>query len=314
MNPQLLQLLSPITPEEQQLLQGGDIRRELYMQQDDIIRADKLMDGGLITYRPHTRFAPFPAHRHDYVELFYMCQGESTHIINGVQLTVRQGELLLLPQHTIQQTLAAQAEDIGINFIVLPAFFEQVLSMMGEQDTPLRRFLVDCLCARQGDIPYLHFRVADQLPIQNLVENLLYTFIRPTTRQVQQTTMGLLFLHLLEQTQHLAPAEGKHALLIEVYRYIEQHYRDSSLEELADKLHFDIAFLSRRIKQLSGHTFTELLQQKRLSRAAFLLKNTNRRVEDIARDVGYENITYFHRLFRARFHLSPRHYRIGKTK
>ena len=313
MKQELLELLSPITPEEQRLLEGGDIERDLYMNQDDIIRADKLMDAGrMITFRPHTRFAPFPLHRHDFVEMLYMCTGETTHIIDGKTLILKEGELLLLAQHTTQQSLAAGAGDIGVNFIVLPAFFEQVLPMIGEQNTPLRRFLVDCLCGERSDIPYLHFQVADIVPVQNLIENLLYTFLRPTParRQVQQTTMGLLFLHLLGQTEQLAPPEGKQALMLEIYRYIEQHYKDGSLEALADKLHFDVAFLSRKIKKLSGHTYTELLQEKRLSRAAFLLKGTTRNIEDIARSVGYDNISYFHRLFKAQFHCSPRQYRI----
>ncbi len=314
MRKELLDILSPITPEEQRLLAGEEIQRDLYMNSDDVIRADKLMEAGrLITFRPHTRFAPFPEHRHDFVEMLYMCQGETTHIVGGKTLTLQAGELLLLPQHTTQQSRAAGAEDIGVNFIVLPAFFEQVLPMIGEQNTPLKRFLVDCLCGEQSDIPYLHFKVAEVAPVQNLIENLLYTFLHPTTsrRQVQQTTMGLLFLHLLEQTEHLAPPDGRQALLLEVYRYVEQHYKDGTLEALAEALHFDPAFLSRRIKQLSGRTYTELVQQKRLSRAAFLLKNTTRKVDDIARSVGYDNISYFHRLFHKQFSCSPRQYRVN---
>ena len=54
------------------------------------------------------------------------------------------------------------------------------------------------------------------------------------------------------------------------------------------------------------------MQEKRLSQAAWLLRNTERNVDEIARAVGYENMTYFHRLFRDRYGQSPRAYRICK--
>lgn len=304
---------APITQEEQRILDGRDIDRDLYMNQDDIVRADKMMEKGrLIAFRPHPRFAPFPEHRHDFVEMVYMRSGQTTHIINGGQLTLKAGELLLLAQHTTQEILAAGQEDIAVNFIILPAFFEEVLPMLGEQDAPLRRFLIHCLCGEESDIPYLHFKVADVRPVQNLLDNLISTFEQPTPsrRQIQQSTMGLLFLYLLGQTDHLSPLDPAHAVLWEIHRYVEEHYKDGSMAELAAKLHFAPAFLSRRVKELTGHTYTELMQEKRLSRAAFLLRNTARTVDEIAADVGYENVSYFHRLFFARFGLSPRRFRL----
>jgi hypothetical protein len=85
----LLQKLSAVSPEEQELLEGSEIQRGIYMEADsDIIDAKKLLDTGrLIDIRPHTRFAHFPEHRHNYVEVVYMCQGTTTHIANGRRLS-----------------------------------------------------------------------------------------------------------------------------------------------------------------------------------------------------------------------------------
>ncbi len=317
LNEQLLQILSPVTEEEQPLLDGQKINLELYSNFDSTIRADKMMRAGnMISLRAHPRFAPFPSHCHDYVELVYMCSGQSTHVINGNRLTLQTGELLLLAQRTTQEILYTGSNDIAVNFIILPAFFEQVLTLMGEKDAPLRRFLMDCLCGGQSDIPYLHFKVADVLPIQNLIENLLISFLSSQTsgHQLRQNTMGLLFLHLLEQTEHLTAPQGEQTILLDIYRYIETHYQNGSLGELAETLHFDVAVLSRKIKKLSQKTYTELVQEKRLSHAAFLLKNTSRKISDIALSVGYDNISYFHRLFAAQFGVSPRTYRMKDEK
>ena len=85
MQQELLVQLQKITEEEQAILDGHlDIRKELYTSKKDfIIDSQKLLEKGrLIEIRPHTRFAHFPKHRHNYVEMVYMCSGSTTHIIN----------------------------------------------------------------------------------------------------------------------------------------------------------------------------------------------------------------------------------------
>ena len=54
---------------------------------------------------------------------------------------------------------------------------------------------------------------------------------------------------------------------------------------------------------------TELLQQKRLSQTEYLLTNSNMKIFDIAASVGYNNMSYFHRIFEERFGMSPKKYR-----
>jgi AraC-like DNA-binding protein len=92
-------------------------------------------------------------------------------------------------------------------------------------------------------------------------------------------------------------------------RYLETHYVGGSLTEAAGLLHCDVAWLGREIKRRTGKTYTELLQERRLRQAAWLLGNTSQRISDIALAVGYENVSYFHRIFRAHFGLSPKKYR-----
>jgi AraC-like DNA-binding protein len=198
-----------------------------------------------------------------------------------------------------------------VNFIVLPEFFTGTLSAIGDEATPLRRFLIDCLFDQNLGPGYLHFQVSEDLPIQNLAENLLYALLYDTQnrRKVSQMTMTLLFLQLLEHTDKLA-WNGREDLILQLLRYVETHYVDGSLTELAEQLHYDLYSLSREIKRKTGKNYTQLVQEKRLAQAAFLLKNTDRNVDDIANAVGYENMGYFHRIFKDTYGVSPRHYRL----
>ena len=313
MNAALLEKLSAITEEERRILRGERrIDRSLYMDGSrDVISGDKLLEPGkIITIRPHTRFIAFPEHSHDYVEMVYMCRGRTTHRVNGTELVLRAGELLMLGQNARQSIAPAGEEDVAVNFIVRPAFFGGTLPFLGEEETPLRRFLVSCLMG-ESETGCLLFRVADVLPIQNLIENLLYTLIEevPNRRGILQGTMGLLFAQLVNHTDALRFETAEQNAVLSVLRYIEENYADGSLTEIAGRLHYDLPYLSRLIRQTAGRTYTELLQEKRLSQAAWFLRNTDRRVDEIAVSVGYENVSYFHRLFAARFAQSPRQYR-----
>ena len=91
MNHDLLNKLSAVTDEEKKILAGeARIDRSIYMDGTrDVISGDKLLPSGrIITIRPHTRFVAFPEHTHDYVEMVYMCSGETRHVINGNELIV----------------------------------------------------------------------------------------------------------------------------------------------------------------------------------------------------------------------------------
>ena len=312
----IMKQLRSISAEEQAILDGRTtIDRGIYMADSrDVINSRKLLsDGKLITLRPHTRFIHFPEHCHDYVEVVYMCSGTTTHIVNGRTIRLQQGELLFLSQSARQEILRAEENDIAVNFVVLPEFFHEALSVIGEEATPLRRFLMDCLFEQNSGPGYLLFQVSDNVPIQNLVENLILSLLydTPNRRKVSQMTMTLLFLQLLGHTDKLA-WDSQEETILQVLRYVDEHYVDGSLHEAAALLHSDISSLSREIRRKSGKTYTELVQEKRLNQAAFLLRTTDRKVEDIALAVGYENISYFHRIFRKEYNLSPRQFRIAR--
>lgn len=310
---EILEKLTPITDEERDILNGRiDVNKSIYTNSGgDVIRAGKLLsDGKIISVRTHTRFIRFPTHTHDYIEAVYMCSGQTTHIINGRAIVLREGELLLLGQNASQEILPAGESDIAINFIIQPAFFDKTLEMIGTEDTPIKRFLLSSLLENENR-SYLHFKVADILLVQNLIENLIWTFLNNMSnkRNINQITMGLLFMQLLNHTDKLAYESREDGAMLEVLRYIEENYRDGSLGDAAKTLHYDFYWLSHEIKNRTGKTYTEHLQEKRLSQAAFLLKNTGLPVSEVAVAVGYENKSYFHRIFAEKYGVTPSKYR-----
>lgn len=317
-NEMIIERLLPITEEERSILEGrGEVDKSIYTTTGgSVVRYKKLIsEEKQISVRKHTRFVRFPEHTHDYVEAVYMCKGSTTHVINGKELILGEGELLFLGQTARQEILPAGLNDIAVNFIIQPSFFDKTLEMLGAEETPIKSFLVKSLFG-EDNRGYLHFKVSNILPVQNLIENLIWTLLNdiPNKRNINQTTMGLLFMQLLNHTDTLVYESREDMAVMEIFRYVETNYRSGSLEDAATMLHYDYFWLSREIKNRTGKTYTEHLQKKRLSQAAFLLKNTSMTVESIAFAVGYENKSYFHRLFSSVYGTSPKKYRAAARK
>ena len=317
----LLDHLRKITEEEQRILDGAsEVDQGLYTSGKDftVDSAKMLEEGKLIAVRTHTRFVHFPSHRHNFIEVLYVCEGSLINIIGGKQVVIEAGELLFLNQFTRHEILPAGKNDIAINFMILPEFFDVAYTMAGSNNV-LADFLVNVLRQNEEKGEYLHFRVAEVLQIQNLLENMIYSLVtgRGDQNRINQTTMGLIFLYLLDSVQYVEmrlPDQYENMVAMTTLDYIEQKYKDATLTELCETLHLPMHVLSRMIKKSTGYNFKELLQRKRLKKAAALMCDTDLAITDIIAAVGYENSSYFHRVFKEQYHMTPRAFRMENSK
>lgn len=312
---EIMDMLRPLTDEEMSAIeQSGKINTSLYTDGNiGMIDGKKLLSQGkLITVRNHPRFVHFPEHTHNYIEAVYMCSGESVHIINGEKVVLKEGELLFMGRGARQEILPTGEDDIAVNLIIQPEFFDSETAMLIDEKSPLRRFVFDCMKKDDDASEYIHFKVADVLPVQNLIENLIWSLLKRISgkRKINQMTMGLLLLHLTNYAERITYKSEEDRAIIQALSYIEEYYKDGSLTELSKKLHYDFSWYSREIKRRTGNTYTELVQKKRLAQAAFLLKRTDMSIENIAANVGYENVSYFYRLFKTAFGVPPKKYRL----
>lgn len=322
MNQELYDYFGRISEEERAILreENGAVQKTIYTSDKDfVIDSGKLLKKGkLIDVRHHTRFVHFPKHRHNYVEIIYMYHGSTTHILgNGEKVVLKQGDLLFLNQNAEHEILPAHLEDIAVNFIVQPEFFDVAFRMM-EDENLLRDFLVDILTTKSNRSIYLYFQASEELPVQNLMENMLWANVheQENRRNINQITMGLLFLHLVnlnEKIRYGSSNPYEQQSIAKILSYIETNYREASLEELCHMVHQTPSQLSKFIKRNTGHNFKELLQTKRLNQAAFLLSTTKLSVGDIILAVGYDNTSYFYRVFQKKFGETPKEYRKRET-
>lgn len=325
MNEALLSKLKEITAEEKEILKGSsEVQSKLYTSKiaspsDFTVDCNMLLKKGkLIDVRPHTRFVHFPNHRHNYVELVYMCSGSTTHIINGKDtLVLKEGDLLFLNRNATHEILPASEDDIAVNFIILPEFFDRSISMI-ESENILRDFLLQTLSPLNVRYSYLHFSANDILPVLNLLENIIWTIFsdRANTNSITATTMGLLFMNLSVYAENInksVPAVYEQNEVFTVLKYIETHYKSGTLQEISAQIKQPTYYVSRLLKKHLDKNFKELLQERKLQQAEYLLSQSSMTVEQIMDAVGYDNSSYFYNRFKEKNACSPREYREAKS-
>lgn len=314
MNPKLLKAFLAPTAEEKIILETQrGIDKSLYTgTRDFVVHGTKLLGNKRMDIRPHTRYTEFPLHGHDFFEMMYVANGTITHTINGQTVTLEKGDILLLNRHIQHAVATANTEDIGINFILSDAFLCSVWHMLFNCDT-LARFLAENF-KPDGNGEFLHFRTGHILPISNLLENVVCDLLAEKQDNFILTqTVSLLFQYLSRHPETLVHmlcfGTKSDRLKSTVLSYIAANYTTANLSELAQTTGYADEYLCRVIKKLFGTTFKQLVLDYRMYVAEKLFLTTDRSIENIISEVGYDNKSYFHRRFKEKHGMTPYRWR-----
>ncbi|WP_246120369.1 response regulator transcription factor [Cohnella terricola] len=111
--------------------------------------------------------------------------------------------------------------------------------------------------------------------------------------------------HIVETT-----APGAANPISEIAAYLDEHYfEDIGLIDIATRYHMDPSYLSKQFKSVTGENFIEYVTRKRMEKACDLLRESNRKINDISELVGYENQRYFSQVFKKFTGQTPSEYR-----
>ncbi len=316
MREEIIEKISALTPEEEQLLAGkSDISKELYTSEDEFIvdSARLLEKGKYIAIRPHTRFAYFPVHRHNYIEMLVMIKGQlTTKIVDGDTLFLTEGDILLMNRHAKHEIMACGKDDIAVNIIILPEFFSRN-DVAYDRENILRDFIISSLSEKKRYSDYLIYHTKGMITVENLLENLIWTLSSGAKgmNQIVNSTMDLILMNLsaLSSDTLRDMSSKSQQITIKALEYIDHNYKNGTLEELSESTGYSTAYLSRLLKKNTGCNFKQLLQTRKLQQATYYLENTTLTTERIIEAIGYENSAYFYRKFSEKYGCSPREYK-----
>ncbi len=97
-------------------------------------------------------------------------------------------------------------------------------------------------------------------------------------------------------------------------RYIKYYIRmhlgeDLGLRTLARRMGISPNYLCAIFKEREKRSLGDFIEKSRMEKAAYLLETENTRANEIAKRVGYRNPSYFSRVFRESYGMTPLHYR-----
>ncbi|NRF92902.1 helix-turn-helix transcriptional regulator [Paenibacillus frigoriresistens] len=142
-----------------------------------------------------------------------------------------------------------------------------------------------------------------------------------STEVLQQTVYGIDTLnHLSEwligflvekmENVRLHQDQSSRKEIVEAQRYVMMHLNEKiSMDEMAKRLDLNSSHFSRIFKKETGETFVEFVKRSKMERARELLDKSNQSVEQISEELGFDNSSYFFKLFRAFSGMSPTEYR-----
>ncbi|ABR34342.1 2-isopropylmalate synthase [Clostridium beijerinckii] len=110
----------------------------------------------------------------------------------------------------------------------------------------------------------------------------------------------------LEEIKNMKRSDGR---MTEVLNYIQSNYKTVTLEKLSETFYLSKPYLSKYIKESTNSTFVDIVKQIRMDKAKSLLKGSGMTVENIAEQVGYENVEHFIRLFKKAYGITPVEFR-----
>ena len=85
--------------------------------------------------------------------------------------------------------------------------------------------------------------------------------------------------------------------------------KEMSVEYLAEQVHLTRRTLDRRFKKATGYSITSYVQRYRVEKAKHVLERNKTSFDELAFSLGYENVSYFRRLFKKYVGISPKEYR-----
>ena len=253
-------------------------------------------------------------HMHEFVELVYIASGSGTQYIGGKEYKVGHGDLLFI-NYGQTHRFETDSRFEFVNILIDPVFIsrELVSSENIEEIFALslfEEFGTDHDFTRQA----VSFKGTELRQMDEIMSAMLSEFEgeRAGYRSALRGYLQVVFTLLLRRISEMAHTDDKRLenLPADIAAYIEENCFDRiTLADIAGMSFYNPAYFGRLLKKHYGKTFSAYLKEKRMDKAAELLCDKGRTVEDVISAVGYSDRKLFYKHFKEYFGVTPREYR-----
>ena len=267
----------------------------------------------LIRLKQHSRFREYPLHTHDFVELAYMYNGMCMETVNDRLMGLREGQVLLVDSGTIHTIAPLREQDILVNVQIEKSYFNANFFNRLESDSLVTGFFLDAISRGVAHNNFIHFRSEGSRRLRVFMQELMCEYLEPSRRSenMLRSLLSLVLSELVdvyEQQIDGGEANAKSPAL-PILRHIEENYRDCTLQSTAEHFNVSTSYLAKLLKRECGANFRDLVQHQRMEQAKRLLANNRLSVTEVARSVGYSNMSFFYKVFEREYGMLPGEYR-----
>ncbi len=252
----------------------------------------------------------FQEHDHHFFELVYVTSGTAEHTLNGSRSILKPNDFFFIDLGSYHSFEHAKNLEL-INCLFLPEFIDETLQGCDSLDALLHSSMIrySRLTVGQtwadrifhdesGKIGALLSEMVDEYENKKFGSNEIF---RCHLKEILIFTLRML----------VQPAKAySDSIINEVISFVNKHYhKPLTLQTFCDQTHYNLSYISRRFKQETGMTFREYVQKIRIEKACELLAGSDMTVSEIARAVGYDDIQFFHSVFKRLLHMTPKEYK-----
>ena len=256
-------------------------------------------------------------HTHDFIELAYVVEGEFQQRIMGRDIRFKKGEICLIDKNCLHQDYLFFSKSTIIFIGLANEVFDEV--MVGKiEEEGIHNFLRMALMKQKDIQQYVHFKPKN--PEDDRIEGLIMTLLAElecndeASKYICKGLLIRILHHISSKYEFFLSNEQRKKMnwiiFEEITNYIKDHYDNITIKELVQRFHFNEDYYNRLLKERTGKTYSEYVQNIRLTQAEKLLITTSLTVEEIANLVGYHNKGYFYKIFTERFGMTP--YKVRK--
>ena len=259
-------------------------------------------------------------HSHDYMQIWYVAEGCCIHGINGKEHMLARGNLFVVPPFVAHSIRAEPDNDVcilGCEFY--SGFITRNISNSEGMD-PLFDFayLEPFLVAADHVKPRLLLTGSAWMEAEKLMLDMIGEFSNKERYYLLHIKADLLKLLALAAREYGKNTEDGSVEIFDRYReavylaieYIENNYNKKLyLEDAAHIAMMSQAYFSYIFKHITGKTFVEYINDLRIAKSLEMLSYGDKRIIDICFEAGFNDITYFVKVFKERTGVPPGKYR-----
>lgn len=272
--------------------------------------------------RHDTRDLP-ALHIHDFVEMIFVVEGRGMHLFQDIQYEIKEGDVFIINPGEAHGYSLKEGESIEIlNCLFEPECMPTALLREMQVSEAMDFYYVQPFLNKETRFYHkLNLRGSDAAATQSILDSILMEMgqRRVGYQQLIQLKMIELFILLSRYYRERKDSVTKTApgeiLVQRVRGYVERHYVEKlSLPLLTELFHIGPRQLNRYFNRYAGCSVIDYIHQVRIHRAKWLLADTDEKIAVISEMVGYEDTSFFSKLFNRNVGRSPGKYREDHRK